>query len=128
MLYLVSKYIYGFIIYDDIINDDFFFLQWVLHDWSDEDCIKILKRCKEAIPNKDNEGKIIIIDTVVGPTKDNYVSEVETQVLFDLLMLVTARGKQRNESEWRNIFTAAGFDHYKVTPLMALQSVIEVYP
>ncbi|XP_039126263.1 trans-resveratrol di-O-methyltransferase-like [Dioscorea cayenensis subsp. rotundata] len=103
-------------------------LKWVLHDWSDEDCIKILKRCKEAIPNKDNEGKIIIIDTVVGPTKDNYVSEVETQVLFDLLMLVTARGKQRNESEWRNIFTAAGFDHYKVTPLMALQSVIEVYP
>ncbi|KAM0945327.1 putative O-methyltransferase domain, plant methyltransferase dimerization [Dioscorea sansibarensis] len=103
-------------------------LKWVFHDWSGEDCIKILRRCREAISNKDNGGKVIIIDTVVGATMNSHVNEVETQLLFDLLMLVTAKGKERNESEWRNIFSAAGFNHYKVTPLMALQSVIEVYP
>ena len=104
------------------------FYQWVVHDWNGGDSIKILKRCKGAIPNKDKGGKVIIIDTVVGDTMNTHVNEVETQVLFDLLMFVTTKGKERNKSEWRNIFSAAGFNHYKVTPLMALQSIIEVYP
>ncbi|KAJ1412244.1 Winged helix-like DNA-binding domain superfamily [Sesbania bispinosa] len=32
-------------------------LKWILHDWNDEECINILKKCKEAITNKDKEGK-----------------------------------------------------------------------
>ncbi|XP_073111169.1 trans-resveratrol di-O-methyltransferase-like isoform X3 [Elaeis guineensis] len=32
-------------------------LKCVLHDWSDEDCVKILKRCKEAVPSKKEGGK-----------------------------------------------------------------------
>ncbi|KAF5761876.1 putative trans-resveratrol di-O-methyltransferase [Helianthus annuus] len=38
---------------------------WILHEWSDEKCVKILKQCKEAIPNKETRGKLIIIDMVV---------------------------------------------------------------
>jgi len=40
--------------------------QWIMHDWSDEDCVKILKRCKQAITSKGNKklGKVIIIDMV----------------------------------------------------------------
>ncbi|KAJ0439613.1 putative trans-resveratrol di-O-methyltransferase [Helianthus annuus] len=30
--------------------------KWVLHNWSDEECTEILKRCKEAIPTKENGG------------------------------------------------------------------------
>ncbi|KAL5662525.1 hypothetical protein ACJX0J_029650, partial [Zea mays] len=30
---------------------------WVLHDWGDADCIKILKNCKKAIPSRDAGGK-----------------------------------------------------------------------
>ncbi|KAM3381536.1 hypothetical protein P3S68_007109 [Capsicum galapagoense] len=44
---------------------DAILLKWVLHDWGDEDCIKILKKCKEAIPSKENGGKVIIIETVM---------------------------------------------------------------
>lgn len=45
-------------------------MQWILHDWSDEDCVKILKRCKEAIPSKDNGGKVIIMDIVMDRAGD----------------------------------------------------------
>uniref|UniRef100_A0A803L1V2 Uncharacterized protein n=1 Tax=Chenopodium quinoa TaxID=63459 RepID=A0A803L1V2_CHEQI len=41
-------------------------LKWILHNWSDENCIKVLKRCKEAIPSRDKGGKLLIIDMVVG--------------------------------------------------------------
>ncbi|KAH0639577.1 hypothetical protein KY290_036844 [Solanum tuberosum] len=48
-----------------IPSADAILLKWVLHDWSDEECIKILKKCKEAIPSKEKGGKVIIIDMVL---------------------------------------------------------------
>ncbi|KAG5586468.1 hypothetical protein H5410_046902 [Solanum commersonii] len=45
-------------------------LKWILHDWSDEDCVKILKKCKEAIPSKENGGKVIVIDIVIETRKE----------------------------------------------------------
>ncbi|ONK55288.1 uncharacterized protein A4U43_UnF5490 [Asparagus officinalis] len=31
-------------------------LKWILHDWTDEDCVRILKRCKEAVLSKESDG------------------------------------------------------------------------
>ncbi|KAH0728235.1 hypothetical protein KY284_004100 [Solanum tuberosum] len=39
--------------------------QCVLHYWNDEDCVKILKKCKQSIPSKEEGGKLIIIDTIL---------------------------------------------------------------
>ncbi|KAM0941838.1 putative trans-resveratrol di-O-methyltransferase [Dioscorea sansibarensis] len=103
-------------------------LKWILHDWNDEECVKILQRCKEAIPSREDGGKIIIIDMVVGVTTDKHAYAVETQLLFDLLMMSLVSGKERNESEWKKIFLAAGFTDYKITPFLGLRSVIELYP
>lgn len=57
--------------------------QWILHDWDDEDCVKILQNCKKVIPTRDQGGKIIIIDMVVGVTSDKHAYAVETQLLFE---------------------------------------------
>ncbi|KAJ3679742.1 hypothetical protein LUZ60_017753 [Juncus effusus] len=40
-------------------------LKWILHDWCDEDCVKILKLCKEAISSRE-AGKVIVVEIVVG--------------------------------------------------------------
>ncbi|XP_008788395.1 trans-resveratrol di-O-methyltransferase-like [Phoenix dactylifera] len=101
-------------------------LKWVLHDWSDEECVKILKRCKEAVPSKEEGGKVIIIEMVVD-FDIGRPELVETQLLFDMHMMVHTAGKQRNEGEWKNIFTDAGFTNYKIIPALGLRSVMEVY-
>ncbi|KAJ0986519.1 hypothetical protein J5N97_004875 [Dioscorea zingiberensis] len=103
-------------------------LKSILHDWNDEECVKILKCCKEAIPKKEMGGKIIIIDIVVGTTSDKHAHTVETQLLFDILVMTLLTGKERNEREWRHIILAAGFKDYKITPVLGLRSVIELYP
>ncbi|KAH0647124.1 hypothetical protein KY290_033124 [Solanum tuberosum] len=46
-------------------------LKWILHNWNDEDCVKILKKCKESIPSRDEGGKLIIIDVVLEDPKNN---------------------------------------------------------
>jgi len=102
------------------------FFQWILHDWSDDKCIKILKNCKQAIPSRDAGGKIIIIDIVVG-SEPSDTKLLETQVIYDL-HLMKIGGVERDEQEWKKIFLEAGFKDYKIMPVLGLRSIIELYP
>ncbi|TVU39857.1 hypothetical protein EJB05_13300, partial [Eragrostis curvula] len=99
---------------------------WILHDWGDTECIKILKNCKKAIPPRDSGGKVIILDMVVGAGSANAKLK-ETQVLFDLLIM-TINGTERDEKEWKKIIFEAGFSDYKIIPVLGVRSIIEVYP
>lgn len=103
------------------------YMQWILHDWSDEESVKILKKCKEAIPSKEKGGKVIIIDMNVDNQKGDDES-IETQLFFDMLMMILVTGKERNKNEWAQLFSDAGFSDYKITPILGLRSLIEVYP
>ncbi|RLM99023.1 5-pentadecatrienyl resorcinol O-methyltransferase [Panicum miliaceum] len=100
---------------------------YVMHDWSDDVCVKILTQCKKAICSQkpNGGGKVIIIDAIVGsPCKAMF----EAQVLLDLLMMAVTSGKERDEEVRRKIFTEAGFRHYEAKPLLGFMSIIELYP
>uniref|UniRef100_A0A5B6YSF3 Putative trans-resveratrol di-O-methyltransferase n=1 Tax=Davidia involucrata TaxID=16924 RepID=A0A5B6YSF3_DAVIN len=112
--------------FQSIPSADAILFKCVLHNWSDEDCVKILKRCREAIPSKDG-GKVIIIDMVINDEKDEH-DITETKLVFDILMMVVVTGRERNEKEWEKLFLEAGFSHCKITPIFGLKSIIEVYP
>ncbi|XP_037422432.1 5-pentadecatrienyl resorcinol O-methyltransferase-like isoform X5 [Triticum dicoccoides] len=102
------------------------FLKWVFHDWGDEDCVKLLKNCKEAIPPRDAGGKVIIVDMVVGSGLNEIVTR-ETHVLYDLFIMCV-EGIEREEFEWKRIFMEAGFGDYKIISVLGVRSVIELYP
>ncbi|CAK9142729.1 unnamed protein product [Ilex paraguariensis] len=106
---------------------DVVFLKWILHDWSDEESLRILKKCREAIPSKDKGGKVIIIEMIMQNQKGDDKS-IETQLFFDMLMMAVVTGRERNEKEWAKLFFDAGFSDYKITPILGLRSVIEIYP
>ncbi|GLT41052.1 hypothetical protein SLA2020_151420 [Shorea laevis] len=98
----------------------------ILNDWSDEECAKILNHCKEAIKKNGKGGKVIIIDMVRMNEGDK--ESIETQLFFDMLMMVLTVGKVRNEEEWAQVFSEVGFSDYKVLPILGVRSLIEVYP
>lgn len=104
-------------------------LKWILHDWSDEDCIKILERCKEAIPSKDEGGKVIIID-IVMEDQDDTPEHSNTHLLLDMeMMSLSIGGKERTEEEWKKLFNDAGFGNdYKTLTVLGPRSIIEIYP
>ena len=53
---------------------------------------------------------------------------IETQIFFDMLMMILVTGQERNEKEWAKLFSDAGFSNYKITPILGLRSIIEVFP
>ncbi|KAL1561672.1 Xanthohumol 4-O-methyltransferase [Salvia divinorum] len=114
--------------FDFIPPADAVFLKWILHDWGDEDCIKILRKCKEAIADSKIKGKkVIIVDMVVDEEKQAHEA-TETQLLIDMLMMAHHPGKERTEKEWAKLFAAAAFNNYKIIPTLGVRSIIEVFP
>lgn len=98
-----------------------------MHNWSDKDCIRILKNCREAIPSKDEGGKLILVEMVINEKKDEY-GVTKARLFVDMQMMLVSGGRGRNEKDWKMIFQEAGFSHYKVNPTSGLFSFIEVYP
>ena len=98
----------------------------MLHAWSNGECLKVLKKCRGAIPSN-GRGKVIIIDIVINKHKDEHELS-EAKLYFNLLMMVVVTGRERSEKDLEKLFLEAGFTHYKITPLFGLRSLIEVFP
>ena len=103
--------------------------QWILIDWSDDECVQILKKCKEAIPSKEKGGKVIIVDTFCKSQQkgDDDHEAIETQLFYDMEVMALGKGRQINEKDWAKLFSEAGFCDYKITAVLGLRSIIEVY-
>ena len=89
--------------------------------------MKILKKCREAIPSEGEGGKVIIIDIVINEKQDE-ADVTETKLLMDMLMMTMVNGREIDEKEWEKLFLKSGFRHYKITPLFGLRSLIELFP
>lgn len=90
---------------------DAYLLKWILHDWNDEECARILRNCHRAMPP---DGKLIVIEAVVPDGNVPFLHK-----LIDLNMLVMTGGRERTEDEYRSLFAAGGFRLVRVerTPL-----------
>ncbi|KAI3855867.1 hypothetical protein MKX03_001010 [Papaver bracteatum] len=111
--------------FQSIPSADAIFMKNILHDWNDDECVQILKRCKEVVSVG---GKVILVEMVMDTELAHPYSKL--RLTLDLDMLVNNEGKERTEEEWKKLIYAAGFTSYKITQMsagFAAQSVIEVY-
>ena len=96
---------------------DTYLFRHIIHDWSDEQSVQILKNCRKVIPNT---GRVLIIEAVV-PT-GNKPSLAKD---FDMVMLVLPGGIERTEEEYRILLEEAGFQLSSVTATTSAVSVVE---
>ncbi len=99
---------------------DAYILRRILHDWPDEDCVRILDRCHEAM---DADARLLIIDAVIGPPNEDALAK-----FTDLMMLVSAGGRERTEQEWIALLTEGGFRLERAIPASANSHVLEAVP
>ncbi|KAL1214583.1 Indole glucosinolate O-methyltransferase 1 [Cardamine amara subsp. amara] len=100
-------------------------MKWILHDWTDEHCIKILKNCWKSLPEK---GKVIIVD-MITPTEAKS-GDFSSNIVFgmDLLMLTQCSGgKERSLSQLEDLAFGSGFVRCEIICLAYSYSVIEFH-
>jgi len=98
---------------------DAYMMKEVLHDWTDEDCIRILANCRRAMKP---ESKLLLFETLIQPEGGS-----ETK-LRDLLMLVAFSGRERTAEEFASLFEASGFQLTQVIPTGTSMSIVEGIP
>ncbi|TVU11058.1 hypothetical protein EJB05_44620, partial [Eragrostis curvula] len=91
--------------FDNIPHGNAVLLKWILHDWGDKECIKILKNCHAALPVN---GKLIVLEYIL-PARPEPSIAAQGAFEFDLNMLVTFGGKERTEREFCKLAIEAGF-------------------
>jgi len=99
---------------------DAYIMKYIIHDWYDAECIKILSHCRKGIRPG---GRLLVVDQVVPGRNEPGVSK-----LMDLEMLVLPGGMERTEQEFRDLFAASGFRLERIIPTPGIQFIIEGVP
>lgn len=81
---------------------DLYIAKSVIHDWQDEQARQILQQIRAAIGSK--TATLILCETVVTPPGKPHFAK-----LLDLEMVVHGGGRERTESEYRELLRSAGF-------------------
>lgn len=99
---------------------DAYILKSVIHDWDDEQSIRILTNSRRYLnPN----GKILLVEYVIPTGNAPHPGK-----LSDINMLVAPGGQERTEAEYRALFEASGYRLERVLPLRTGRSIIEALP
>src|SRR5262245_9479936 len=80
---------------------DAIMMKHIIHDWSDENSLRILKSCHDALPAA---GKLLIIDAVILPGNDTSPGK-----MLDIQVLLMG-GRERTEEEFHILLNAGGFE------------------
>ena len=99
---------------------DAYLFKHVIHDWDDEQALKILQNCRRAISDS---GKLLIAEMIVPSGNDPAFVK-----LLDLEMLMIPGGLERTEEEFRRLLAAASFRLTRVVPTKAEINVLEAVP
>ncbi|XP_072850601.2 acetylserotonin O-methyltransferase-like [Pogona vitticeps] len=87
---------------DPVPEADLYILARILHDWEDEKCVQLLTKLHQACRPG---GGVLVIEMLLN---EDRCGPLEVH-LHSLLMLVHTEGKERTPSEYKALFTAAGF-------------------
>ena len=93
-------------------------LSRVVHDFSDQDAVRILRNCHAALPPG---GRLLIVEYVVTDDEDGIAAK-----LFDLHMLVYfGAARERSREEFQTLLQESGFTLRGVVRTSASIAVIE---
>ena len=87
--------------FDAVPEGDAYVLSGILHDWPDEDAARILRTIRAAAPP---HARLLINESVIEPGND-----ADAAKWLDLLMLVLAGGRERDEQQWHELLEGTGF-------------------
>jgi len=94
------KYIQGNM-FEQVPSADLYMMKMILHDWNDNECIKILSNIHKSASEK---SRIFIIEHIVPDPLTPHFSK-----LFDIHMMCATTGRERTIEEYKSILTRSGW-------------------
>jgi hypothetical protein len=100
---------------------DTYVLMFVIHNWDDQQAVKILQNCRQGMTET---SKLLLVEMIMPEGNEPFVGK-----LIDLeSLLTTPGGRERKENEYRDLLTKAGFEVARIIPTQTANSIIEAVP
>jgi O-methyltransferase len=96
---------------------DVYVMKWILHDWDDTACVKLLTTCRAAMAP---HSRVLVAELILDPDNSD-----ELTYFYDLTMLVNTTGKERTIAEFQALYDAAGLRLTRIIPTNSTFSLIE---
>ena len=100
---------------------DIYLLIRVLHDWSDDDCRRILRACRAAM---DQNARLLIGEQLLDP--DPAHGRPADYLLDTQMMAIFGSARSRTEDEHRALLGQSGLTLRRVVPTVSPVSILEV--
>lgn len=103
--------------FESVPAADVYILSYILHDWDDESCRRIL----QAIANAAAPGaRLVLVESVIPPGDAPHLAKA-----IDLTMLAMVTGRERTATEYEDLFAAVGCTIDRIVPSPTPFSFIE---
>jgi hypothetical protein len=102
---------------------DVYMLVRVLHDWNDEDCVRILRICRAAMGP---EARLLLGEQILEP--DPTRGRPAGYLIDTQMMAMFGSARERTVEEFRRLLVEAGFALARVVPTASPVSIVEAVP
>ncbi len=99
---------------------DGYVMKYIIHDWDDEKCVRILRNCRTAMAPT---GRVLVVDHVIPPGNARSWGK-----LLDINMMVLPGGQERTREQFRTLFERAGLRLKRIVPTDCPLSIVEGVP
>ncbi len=100
---------------------DIYLLVRVLHDWSDDDCIRILRSCRAAM---DPDSRLLIVEQLLEP--DPRRGRPTSYLVDTQMMAMFGSARERTKNEFDKLLAASGLRAQRVIATTSPVWIIEV--
>ena len=95
---------------------DAYVLMEVIHDWADDDAVKILTAVRKAAPRG---ARVLLVEAIVSDEGPPFAK------VLDVIMLAVTGGRERTAAEYERLLEAAGLRLERIVPTQSQCMVIE---
>ncbi|HZG45535.1 MAG TPA: methyltransferase [Allosphingosinicella sp.] len=103
--------------FESVPEGDLYLLKLILHDWTDEQSLAILRSIRAAIRPG---GRVAIVETLLPEQVEPHPG-----YLFDLNMMVMTGGRERSAADFGTLLDQTGFRLESVTPTPTPMGVVQ---
>ena len=96
---------------------DAYITKRILMDWDDEDCVKLLRLCRDAMTK---DGRVLTVIAVLPPGNHPHPAKI-----IDIFMMIQLKGRERTADEFRYLYKRAGLKLARIVDNPSTLSIVE---
>ncbi|UKZ45822.1 hypothetical protein TrVGV298_000015 [Trichoderma virens] len=109
--------------FGDIPAASVYTIKWCLHNWMDEDVVRILSNARSHLVASP-VARFVIFESIKRPLRSGRLPRYG-----DLVMMITVNGKERSEQDWTRLAGLAGWTVHRIIDIRnSWVSAIELRP